>query len=477
MRRIKGVDKNTIIKYSLLVLTLFLIPLLSLFFIEGTTLASKLDFLFQIQKPFLVLGVMFVILFYLTKDKKIIKKPKLNYYFLISSIILFLILSALQIPFFDALQSGLIQVTDHGIKYDKVGFLGNTFYKGETTLNQNISLMKRIYLNEIPESPKLKWYGSWLDGDNDGVFGRDFKIFLNINNHGYDITQQFSSLDQGSTGLMETTIDPQDLKIGENTLSFWIQSNKSFEAITLIKHIYYHENSFITYDNGKTWLQDDGMLLAFLEKDIKIHPIKRIIFSYKPLFVLISSILLFIGFFGLNYSKDLFKKADLEIYASAFASIGFFYGTAFIKQNWRPIANIVVSLVYALSSIFFKNVIVDITNPHCPFLVVKDFSSRICESSSGVESIGYFTLLFFLILITNWKSIDKKKTLIFYFIGLVGSVIVNTLRIFSIIMVGIYIDPEFAQGIFHTNVGWILFLIYAAAYWFLLLPYIKKKKK
>ena len=139
MLKIKGVDKDLVIRYSLLVLTLFLIPLLSLFFIEGTTITSKLDFLFQIQKPFLVLGIMFVILFYLTKDKDTEEKPRLNYVFLILSIIMFLILSAVQIPFFDTLQAGLVKVNDYGIKYDRVGFIGNTFYKGETTLNKKLN--------------------------------------------------------------------------------------------------------------------------------------------------------------------------------------------------------------------------------------------------------------------------------------------------------------------------------------------------
>src|SRR4030043_1342723 len=100
--------------------------------------------------------------------------------------------------------------------------------------------------------------------------------------------------------------------------------------------------------------------------------------------------------------------------------MGFFYGAAFVKQHWRPIANLVVSLVYLISSLFFKNTAVDIANPHCPVLVVRDFSIRMCASSSGVESIAYFTLLFFLVFITNWKEIDKKKALVFYFIGLAG---------------------------------------------------------
>ena len=43
-------------------------------------------------------------------------------------------------------------------------------------------------------------------------------------------------------------------------------------------------------------------------------------------------------------------------------------------------------------------------------------------------------------------------------------------------LVGIYIDPQFAVDTFHTNIGWMLFLVFFIIYWHFGSQWVYKKK-
>ena len=49
--------------------------------------------------------------------------------------------------------------------------------------------------------------------------------------------------------------------------------------------------------------------------------------------------------------------------------------------------------------------------------------------------------------------------------GVIMAVTYNILRIYSLMLVGIYIDPVFAVDTFHSNIGWMLFLGFFMIYW------------
>ncbi|MFH1399784.1 MAG: archaeosortase/exosortase family protein [Candidatus Woesearchaeota archaeon] len=452
------------LRFAILIVILFLLPGLNAFFDEAPTLAGSFDFIFQIQKIYVMLAVFFLVFLYLGHDKLVKIKPSVNWLIMLG-LGLFVVIAYLQIPFFDALQLGLVRVGG-AISYDKVPFIGSSFYRGEFEL-ENVSVMRLVELDRIPDNPKIKWWGYWAD-DGSGKLNDELQVFVRVNNKTYDVSK--FDFPAWQIKLMEFEVNKSDLVVGENKIVFWAQ-NSGYDRVFLINHIYHYENALV--DKGEGWQYADGMVLAYIEENVSYSRLQVFVFNYKPLFVLLAAMLLFIGLFGLKFAGKCMGLWP-EAVAAAFATLGFAFGTALIKQNWRPIAELVVSLVAKICSLFFS-IVVDVKNPGCPFLRVNNFDLLVCASSSGVESIGYFTLLFLLILVTNWKKVDRLKTVGLYAVGLMGTVVVNVFRIFSLVLVGLYISPEFARGTFHTNIGWILFLGYSAAYWFCLLPYVKKR--
>jgi exosortase/archaeosortase family protein len=87
-----------------------------------------------------------------------------------------------------------------------------------------------------------------------------------------------------------------------------------------------------------------------------------------------------------------------------------------------------------------------------------------------------FTGLFLLILAVEWHNVDKKRMLAIFLPGLFGMFVVNVIRIFLLMLMGIWISPDFAVGLFHSNAGWLLFVAYFVLFWMLALPSVRKRK-
>jgi exosortase/archaeosortase family protein len=78
-------------------------------------------------------------------------------------------------------------------------------------------------------------------------------------------------------------------------------------------------------------------------------------------------------------------------------------------------------------------------------------------------------------MVLDFKRLRKTWAIFLFFVGAVGMFLTNLLRIFLLFIVGVYISPSFAVGMFHTNVGWILFIIYFFIYWWIVSKVIYKK--
>jgi exosortase/archaeosortase family protein len=112
-----------------------------------------------------------------------------------------------------------------------------------------------------------------------------------------------------------------------------------------------------------------------------------------------------------------------------------------------------------------------------PSLRLGEFSAIIGKPCSGIDSLLLFTSLFTLIFILDHKNLKKGLSIYFFFVGAIGMFITNALRILVLFLVGNYISAELAIGLFHTNVGWILFIAYFGLFWWIASKFVYKNQK
>lgn len=164
----------------------------------------------------------------------------------------------------------------------------------------------------------------------------------------------------------------------------------------------------------------------------------------------------FIKFFAKSYYKSIiFFTAVLFLY---YRLISWF------QDSWLFFSTIVGKILRFIFSKFFDNVVFYIAPDGSPILGVNEFRVGISKVCSGIDSLLFFISLFAILVVLNWKELDKKRMAILFVPGVIGTFIFNIIRVFLIILIA-QKYPEFAVDLFHTNAGWILFLGYFIAFW------------
>ena len=194
------------------------------------------------------------------------------------------------------------------------------------------------------------------------------------------------------------------------------------------------------------------------------------------------AILVFLAFafFDFDYVKYLATKKHL------LAVGGFAFVFAWlVPWNWfRTVspsfstlaAKVVGKVVYWLLKIFLNGVSYTLDAEMLPTISVPGFTAKIGTSCSGVSGMVLFGILFAVFTFNERKRLDVIKVFILIPIGIVLMFLANTLRIFAIFVAGYLVNPQFAMGIFHKNVGWVLFTTYFLVFIYVTYPWMRLKK-
>lgn len=175
------------------------------------------------------------------------------------------------------------------------------------------------------------------------------------------------------------------------------------------------------------------------------------------------------GIFGWGFLRDFTIKFQRELLICTGLSAVLFAAIFQVWKLWPFFSQFVLQVQYFLYSHIYENVF--IIAPMTLF--VHSFAVEIGEACSGLESIFLFTVLYIIISFIDRKTLDFKKVILFYPLLLAGLVLVNIIRVFTLILIGLTISPQVMAALFHTYLGMVLFIIY----FLLFLKFIYKKLK
>lgn len=188
------------------------------------------------------------------------------------------------------------------------------------------------------------------------------------------------------------------------------------------------------------------------------------------------TITLFIAFFKKNYILNFIKKFIKPLSASALISLIFLYIYPLLENLWFNLSKLTASSSYILLKFFYPTQLI-FSPGNAPTLILPKFRATIAAQCSGIEGITLFIFLFTLLLLIDWNIINKKKAVFLYIIGIIGTIILNILRITTIFLMGQMHSAELAVGFFHSNAGWILFSAYFVIFEFLTYDWLRKNEK
>lgn len=181
---------------------------------------------------------------------------------------------------------------------------------------------------------------------------------------------------------------------------------------------------------------------------------------------------LLVGIFGPAFVRAFVRQFARSIVAAICVSL---FLDVMIFQVWKlwPVfsTGVLVSVQWLLS-LTFNHV------NHVPpyLLAVGSFAVEIEQACSGLDSLFLFTALYVMVGIVDYRRLNMAKLVYTYLPAALGMYLVNILRVYMLMLIGILISPTLAIRLFHTYAGMVLFIVYFAAFWSMMYKKLLKKK-
>ena len=123
---------------------------------------------------------------------------------------------------------------------------------------------------------------------------------------------------------------------------------------------------------------------------------------------------------------------------------------------WTPLTETTLGVVRALLGLVYPDVYYDLAEQ---VVGTAMFQVTIAPACSGYEGVGCVTLLLLLYLWWFRRHLRFPQSLLLLPIGAVAAWGANALRLAVLIALGTSVSPAVAQGGFHSQAGWIAFLL------------------
>lgn len=213
-----------------------------------------------------------------------------------------------------------------------------------------------------------------------------------------------------------------------------------------------------------------GFILFIILFQLLIYPLLKkyeiLNFTEYSVFLIDVFASLLIGtfvFFVLKKSKD---TAQYSFYSSIIFVFVSFFILNFSRLIWKKMSIFTSKILkFLLSNIYSVSLLS--SDPFKPMLTVKSWNIVIGATCSGIESLCIFLSLFIILPFIYKSKINLPNYFFLMIAGLVGIFLVNILRLFIITIIGVEISTELATKFFHSNLAWLMFVSYFAAFWLL----------
>jgi exosortase E/protease (VPEID-CTERM system) len=157
-----------------------------------------------------------------------------------------------------------------------------------------------------------------------------------------------------------------------------------------------------------------------------------------------------------EFWKRLLGHAPLEAFLAVCCGLAILLASALALESWRPLSAATLVLAKGILSLYETGAVVDWEQQ---VLGVEPFYVYILAECSGYEGIA-LVLGFFAIYLWMFRAeLRFPNALLILPLGIIAIWLLNAVRIAALISIGAHVSPAIAMGGFHSQAGWIGFLL------------------
>jgi exosortase E/protease (VPEID-CTERM system) len=161
-----------------------------------------------------------------------------------------------------------------------------------------------------------------------------------------------------------------------------------------------------------------------------------------------------------SFWRELLIRMPTEILLAALSACLVLLASELSKESWHALSRATLSLAYGMLTLYEANVVLDVERK---LLGVGDFRVLILKECSGYEGAGLVIAFLALYIWIFRRELRFPNVLVLFPIGVAAVWILNSVRIAALVSVGAHISPAVAVDGFHSQAGWIGFLLVAIA--------------
>jgi len=181
-----------------------------------------------------------------------------------------------------------------------------------------------------------------------------------------------------------------------------------------------------------------------------------------PLLVLWLAFLLMTGSFMLlalapkKYWLQLFREEKNALLIAVLVAVLTIFATSMLSQFWSSMVGLTLNFSEFLLQLIYSNVFVI---PETSTLGIGQFDVQVTKACAGYEGIALITVFLSLYLWLFKDDLRFPRVFILFPIGIAAMWVFNGLRIAALVAIGTSYSPEIAIAGFHSNAGWIAFIL------------------
>jgi exosortase/archaeosortase family protein len=177
--------------------------------------------------------------------------------------------------------------------------------------------------------------------------------------------------------------------------------------------------------------------------------------------------------FGPNNMRLLWRTYRRELVMSSLTAGLFYLFLLCVYMLWQPLASIVLICVKDLLAL--SGISTELIPPRT--LVTNKFGITVAQYCSGIESIALFSGLYGVVGLLERNRLNLRRYILVFPVAIFVLFGLNIVRVFSLIVMGYYVNPKIAFSLFHTYAGMIFFIIYSAVFWAIAYKHLLNKPK
>ena len=181
-----------------------------------------------------------------------------------------------------------------------------------------------------------------------------------------------------------------------------------------------------------------------------------LLFSLWTAMVCVAYLLLAISLAPLSYWRQALSMERTTIALAAGAASFIELAAVLSRQSWNALSEATFQTSAFILSLFVTDIVVVAEER---LLGIDDFVVNIAAACSGYEGIGLVTT-FLAVYLWIFRSVLKFPNVYLILpIGIAAIWILNSVRIAALIGIGAYFSPDVAITGFHSQAGWMMFLL------------------